>query len=68
MSSYGEKRDMDDERTRGDLKAMQDGFQSSSSSRRSGSTSKKKNTFVCFIPSDFGSSNSNCCSYKFIII
>ena len=47
MSSYGEKRDRDDERTRGDLKAMQDGFQSSGASGRSGSANKKKNTLIC---------------------
>ncbi|MBY9016717.1 MAG: hypothetical protein KGD68_13570 [Candidatus Lokiarchaeota archaeon] len=47
MSSYGEKRDRDDERTRGDLKAMQDGIQSSHSSGRGGSANKKKNTLMC---------------------
>lgn len=47
MSSYGEKRDREDERTRGDLKAIQDGFQSSHSSGRSGSVNKKKNTLMC---------------------
>ena len=47
MSSYGEKRDRDDERTRGDLKAMQDGFQSSRAYGRSGSANKKKNTLMC---------------------
>ena len=47
MSSYGEKRDRDDERARGDLAAMQSGIQSSGSSGRSRSTSKKKNTLMC---------------------
>jgi len=47
MSSYGEKRDRDDERTRRDLSAIQDGIQSSRSSGRSGYTSKKKNTLMC---------------------
>ena len=47
MSSYGEKRDRDDERMRRDLSAIQDGIQSSRSSGRSGSTSKKKNTLIC---------------------
>ena len=47
MSSYGEKRDRDDERMRRDLSAIQDGIQSSRSSGRSGSVSKKKNTLIC---------------------
>lgn len=47
MSSYGEKRDRDDERARGDFKAMQDGIQSSGASRRSGYANKKKNTITC---------------------
>lgn len=47
MSSYGEKRDRDDERARGDLAAMQKGIQSSGSSGRSGSYNKKKNTLMC---------------------
>ena len=47
MSSYGEKRDRDDERTRRDLKAIHDGIQSSRASGRSGSANKKKNTLMC---------------------
>jgi len=47
MSSYGEKRYRDDERTRRDLSAIQDGIQSSRSSGRSGSVNKKKNTLMC---------------------
>ena len=47
MSSYGEKRDRDDERTKGDLAAMQRGIQNSGSSRKSGSYSKKKNMMLC---------------------
>jgi hypothetical protein len=47
MSSYGEKRDKDDERTRGDLAVMQSAIQSSGSSGRKGSYSKKKNTMLC---------------------
>lgn len=47
MSSYGEKRDRDDERARGDLAAMQKGIQSSGSSGRSSSYNKKKNTRLC---------------------
>lgn len=47
MSSYGEKRDRDDKRTAGDIKAIQDGIQSSRSFRRSGPVNKKKNAMVC---------------------
>ena len=47
MSSYGEKRDRDDERARGDLEAMQKGIQNSVSSGRSSSYNKKKNTQLC---------------------
>jgi hypothetical protein len=47
MSSYGEKRDRQDERMRGDLKAMQDGIQSSRATGRSGPVNKKKNVLMC---------------------
>ncbi len=47
MSSYGEQRDRDDERMRRDISAIQDGIQSSHSSGRGGSVSKKKNTMIC---------------------
>ena len=47
MSSYGERRDKQDERNTGDLKAMQDGIQKSRGSGGGGSANKKKNTMIC---------------------
>jgi len=47
MSSYGEKRDRQDERMTRDLKAMQDGIQKSGGSGRSGPANKKKNAMIC---------------------
>lgn len=47
MSSYGERRNREDERMRGDLAAMQRGIQGAHRSGRSGPVNKKKNTMMC---------------------